>query len=284
MSIFDYFWKIEMDKDGISFSDAIKTLRLNRAKALKCLNNAGHPVKSDNDILTLRQFETLKREYWKSVITKLEQKAAEIKDEKKESNSLLENMKYLTEHGVPIKGINNHKAESRNELKERLAEIAKCPTDYLVFDGAMCYSRLFPNVEVTMEHKCPTCGTIYKYKDWGYEDMEIIDRYVVEDRKVDQYVDEIKALGYDIFVEHMCKNCYEKKYGKPENSVSVNVLSFRHLDDENYITNIVNSKDCMILAEFLKGNNAFKGSQDETIWINRERSIIERLISIIIEK
>ena len=35
MSIFDYFWNIEMDKDGISFSDAIKTLRLNRAKALK---------------------------------------------------------------------------------------------------------------------------------------------------------------------------------------------------------------------------------------------------------
>ena len=90
--------------------------------------------------------------------------------------------------------------------------------------------------------------------------------------------------SYDIFVEHMCKICYEKKYGKLENSVSVNVLSFRHLDDESYITNIVNSKDCMILAEFLKGNNAYKGSQDETIWINRERSIIERLIGIIIEK
>ena len=40
----------------------------------------------------------------------------------------------------------------------------------------------------------------------------------------------------------------------------------------------------MILVEFLKGNNAYKGSQDETIWINRERSIIERLIGIVIEK
>ena len=284
MSVFDYFWNIEMDKDGISFSDAIKTLRLNRAKALKRLKNAGHPVKSDNDILTLRQFETLKKEYWNGVISEFEQEAAEINDEKNEIDSMLENMKYFTEHGEPIKGINNHKAESRSELKERLAEIAKCPTDYLVFDGAMCYSRRFPNVEVTIEHKCPTCGTIYKYKDWGYDDIEKIDRYVVEDRKVDQYVDEIKALGYDIFVEHMCKICYEKKYGKLENSVSVNVLSFRHLDDESYITNIVNSKDCMILAEFLKGNNAYKGSQDETIWINRKRSIIERLIGIIIEK
>jgi len=284
MSVLDYYWNIEMDKDGISFSDAINTLKLNRDRALECLKQAGHPVRSDNDILTLRQFESLKREYWNCVISELEQKAVEVKTKKKEGDSLLENMKYLTEHGDPIKGINNHKAESRSELEERLAEIAKSPTDYLVFDGAMCYSRRFPNVEVTIEHKCPTCGTIYKYKDWGYDDIEKIDRYVVEDRKVDQYVDEIKALGYDIFVEHMCKICYEKKYGKLENSVSVNVLSFRHLDDESYITNIVNSKDCMILAEFLKGNNAYKGSQDETIWINRKRSIIERLIGIIIEK
>lgn len=281
MSALDYYWNIEMDKDGFSFSDAIKTFKLNRDRALKCLKQAGHPVRSDNDILTLRQFESLKREYWNSVISEFEQKAVGVKTKE---NSLLENMKYLTEHGGPIKGINNHKAESRNELKERLAEIAKCPTDYLVFDGAMCYARRFPNVEVTIEHKCPTCGTIYKYKDWGYDDIEKIDRYVVEDRKVDQYVDEIKALGYDVFVEHMCKNCYEKKYGKLENSVSVNVLSFRHLDDESYITNIVSSEDCMILSEFLKGNNAYKGSQDETIWINRERAIIERLIGIKIEK
>ena len=48
------FAKIEMDKDGISFSDAIKTLRLNRAKALKRLKNAGHPVKSDNPIIVTR--------------------------------------------------------------------------------------------------------------------------------------------------------------------------------------------------------------------------------------
>lgn len=28
MSVFDYFWNIEMDKDGITFSDAIETLKL----------------------------------------------------------------------------------------------------------------------------------------------------------------------------------------------------------------------------------------------------------------
>lgn len=284
MSVFDYFWNIEMDQDGITFSDAIETLKIDRDKALECLKNAGHPVDDDNDILTLEQFESLKREHWNGVISELEQEAAKAKDEKDENDTLLKCMKYLAEHGMPIKGINNHKAESKSVLKARLSEIAKSPTEYMIFDGAMCYSRRFPNVEVTIEHKCPTCGTTYKYKDWGYDDIEKTDRYAVEDRKVDQYVDEIKALGYDVFVEHMCKNCYEKKYGNPEDSLSVNVLSFKHLDDESYITNIVSSKDCMILAEFLKGNNAYKGSQDETIWINRERSIIEKLIGIKIEE
>jgi len=284
MSVFDYFWNIEMDKDGITFSDAIETLKLDCDRALECLKRAGHPVDNNSDILTLEQFESLKKEYWDGIISELEQKAAEAKEEKEENDALLKCMKYLAEHGMPIKGINYHKAESKSVLKDRLSEIAKSPTEYLMFDGAMCYSTRFPHVEVTIEHKCPTCGTTYKYKDRGYDDKEKTDRYIVEDRKVDQYADEIKALGYDVFVEHMCQKCYEKKYGKTEYNVSVNVLNFRHLDDENYITNIVSSEECMILAEFLKGNNAYKGSHDETIWINRERDIIERLIGIKIEK
>ena len=46
MSVLDYYWNIEMDKDGISFSDAINTLKLNRDRALKRLKNAGHPVEN----------------------------------------------------------------------------------------------------------------------------------------------------------------------------------------------------------------------------------------------
>ena len=284
MSVFDYFWNIEMDKDGVTFADAIETLKLDCDRALECLKRAGHPVYNNSDILTLEQFESLKDEYWDGIISELEHKAAEAKDEKEGNDTLLKCMKYLAEFGIPIQGINNHKAESKSVLKTRLSEIAKSPTEYLFFDGAMCYSTRLPHIEVTIEHKCPTCGATYKYKDWGFDYKTKTDRYDVEDREVDRYVDEIKALGYDVFVEHMCQKCYEKKYGKTEYNVSVNVLNFRHLDDENYITNIVSSEECMILAEFLKGNNAYKGSHDETIWINRERDIIERLIGIKIEE
>ena len=284
MSVFDYFWNIEMDKDGVTFADAIETLNLDCDRALECLKRAGHPVDNNSDILTLEQLESLKDEYWNGIISELEQKAAEAKEEKEENDALLKCMKYLAEFGIPIQGINNHKAESKSVLKTRLSEIAKSPTEYLFFDGAMCYSTRLPHIEVTIEHKCPTCGATYKYKDWRFDDKTKTDRYDVEDREVDRYVDEIKALGYDVFVEHMCQKCYEKKYGKTEYNVSVNVLNFRHLDDENYITNVVSSEECMILAEFLKGNNAYKGSHDETIWINRERDIIERLIGIKIEE
>ena len=41
MSVFDYFWNIEMDKDGIIFSDAIETLKLDCDRALECLKRAG---------------------------------------------------------------------------------------------------------------------------------------------------------------------------------------------------------------------------------------------------
>ena len=58
MSLFDYFWKIEMDKDGITFSDAIKTFKIDRDRALECLKSVGHPVDNNNDILTLKLFRS----------------------------------------------------------------------------------------------------------------------------------------------------------------------------------------------------------------------------------
>lgn len=284
MSIFDYFWNIEMDKDGISFSDAIDKFKLTRDKALECLKCAGHPVNSDDEMLSLKQFELLKEEYCNNVVSEFEKFVEEAKDERGMPNVMLDYIRSLSKHRILIKGINNHKVESKMKLRERLTGLAKSPKEFLFFDGAMCYSRRFPDVEATIEHKCPTCGKIYKYKDWVYDDNVFSDRYAFEERRVDERVAEIKALGYDVFVEHMCKSCYEKKYGVKENRISINVLNFKHVDDESYITNIVSSEDCMILAEFLKGNNAYKGSQDETIWINKSRNIVERLLGIKVEE
>ena len=46
-------------------------------------------------------------------------------------------MKYLAEHGMPIKGMNNHKAESKSVLKDRLSEIAKSPT--YIYSTKICF-------------------------------------------------------------------------------------------------------------------------------------------------
>lgn len=278
MSSFDYFWKAEAGKEGLTFAEVIDKSKMSRKKALKCLKDAGLPIISDDEILTLRQFQALKRRSLDLLLSEMEQRAIKVKSERALSKEYFEIL------GSPIKGINNHRTEPKSVLRERLEEIAKGPTEFMFFDGAMCYSRVFPNVEVTIEHKCPTCGTVYIYKDWGFKNREATDRYAIEDRKIDQYVEEIKDLGYDVFVEHMCGTCYGKKYGKNEECVSINVLNFKHVDDENYIVNPVSSIDCRVLAEFLKGNNAYKGTQDETMMINKYRSVLERLLDIKIEK
>ena len=284
MSKFDYCWNKAEKKDGISFSEAIKIFNLERGEAKKCLKSAKIPIISDDDNLSLRQFEFLRRKANNELLSSREFLVFLEKMTKEEKDGRTKCMKYVAAHGLPTIGINNHRVESRTVLRERLEEIAKSPTEHFPFDGAMCYSRRFPNVEVTIEHKCPTCGTIYKYKTWGFDEKDNNDRYVDEDERVDKYVKEIKQLGYDVFVEHMCKSCYEQKYGKNEQCVSINVLNFKHISDENYTINTVTSHDCMILSEFLKGNNAFKGSQDQTIWINKFRSTIERLLGIKIEE
>lgn len=286
ISLYNYFWGADSDKEGISFSDAIRDIRLDRDEALECLKRAGHPINNDDDILSLRQYELLKRESWDKLMSEIKEAYNSSKDdnEKRKGAGIVDCLEYMAVHGMPIKGINNHKVESKAVLRERLEEIAKSPTEYFDFDGAMCYSRAFPNIEVTFEHICPTCGTKYKYKGWGFDDFDNPDRYNIEEKRIDKFVDEIKALGYDVFAEHMCEKCYKEKYGKDENSVSINVLNFKHIGDENYIINTVSSESCMILAEFLKGNNAFRGHQDETIWINKHRDFVETLLGIKVEE
>ena len=278
----DYYWRKDSNKDGVTFSDTIKKLGLKQNEAMNYLKSQGIAINSYEDTLTYRQFQSLKHLSHVKIHGEILEHYDELCRKKKEEQK--ECKKYLQMFAPPTIGINNHKIESKDELKSRLTEIAKCPTEYFIFDGAMCYSRRFPNIEATIEHKCATCGTVYKYKSYTFGEREAADRYSDEESKIDQYIKEIKRLGYDVKVDHMCENCYEKKYGKNEKGVSINVLNFRHSGELDAVISIVNSLDCYILAEFLKGNNAFKGSQDQTIWINKYRSIVERIIGIKIEE
>ena len=274
------------------FSEAIEILNIDRDQALACLKDCGQPIEKDSDILTDSQMEVL----YEIVSKKL------------------------------IIGMNTHKVLSRAELKERLVEISKSPTEHPFFDGAMCYSPAC-GIDVEIEHKCQTCGKIHRYKGDGrrtvsprngreyvyielpplpksrpiidfdepplpksiptstrngreYAYIYAPDRYAKDEEKIDRYVEEIRSLGYSVSVEHMCESCYEKKYGKSEKGISINVLHFKHSDDNTTVTSIVSDSDCHVLAEFLKGNSAFKGYSDQTVWINKYRNVVERLIGI----
>ena len=278
MGKFDYYWNEDLDKEGITLSDAITKFNLTHEEAVKRLQEAGHCI-NDDDILTIEQFELLKRMAFPITNLELEQMIHELDF----SNSEAERefcLKYMSTHGNPLIGINMQKVESKADLSKRLTEIAKSPTEHFEFDGAMCYSIAFPNKEIVLTYRCPTCGTVYKYKERGYEHSTYIDSYSIEQGTIDKYVNEIKSLGYDVYVEHLCEKCYLDKYGKDKKGISISLLHFKHIDENSDIINIVSSDDCLLLAEFLKGNNAFRGSYDETVWINKYRKTIERLIGI----
>lgn len=113
-----------------------------------------------------------------------------------------------------IIGVKAHKAESKEQLKERLKSIADYSCDYFLSTGAMCYSPMMPE-EIILKHTCPTCGRIYQYAVWGYREGKIIQgEHSQLQKNITDVVNKIKQLGYDIQVEHMCGFCYLKKYGK----------------------------------------------------------------------
>ena len=269
-------------KNDMTLTEACEEFHLNLRDAKESLEQAGMPAISENDVLTACQTAVLELKCSSNLQEEGDRQRVESIRQRKEKER--KDMEYYAKNGlpVPVIGMNNGRVESKAKLRERLAEVAKTPTKYFYFDGAMCYSPAFPDKEAVIKHKCPTCGTIYKYKEQIYSYSS--DRYAIDEELISKYVDEIKALGYDISVEHMCSGCYEKKYGIAEPGLSISVLHFKHIDEDTDIVNIVDPEDMHILAEFLKGNNAYKGYHDQTTWINKNREVIEHLLGIKIEE
>ena len=179
-------------------------------------------------------------------------------------------------------GMYNRKAESKETLTDRLLGIFKMPSIPIRddrFPNAMCYCPAFPDKTVTITHKCPTCRCKYEYELTVYDGERKYDRYRQEESTIDDYVHQIKDMGYDVKVEHMCKSCYQKKYKKIEDSISVNVLYFKYNGDGDYTINVVTAEDCEALLQFLKGNNAMKLYGD-WVWIKRYCDILSRILGI----
>lgn len=276
------FRRLKGLKVDMTLTEACEEFHLDLRDAMESLEQAGLPAISESDILTTSQMEVLELKY----SSNLQEEAVWQRTKRMKSRREMEKkgLEYWAKKGLPelIIGINNGKVESREKLRERLAEVAKHPTEFFYFDGAMCYSPAFPDKECVIKHKCPSCGAIYKYKEktFGFA----TDRYAINEKRINKYVDEIKALGYDVYVEHMCSRCYEKKYGVAEPGLSLSVFHFKHIDEDSDIVNIVDSDDMYVLAEFLKGNNAYKGYHDQTTWINMDLEVVELLLGIKIEE
>ena len=279
MSVIDLikmFRRLKGLKNDMTLTEACEEFNMNLRDAMELLEQAGVPAISEHDVLTDRQTEVLSS-YIEEEVER--QRVEAIRKEKERKD-----MEYHAMNGllVPVLGMNNGKVESKAKLRERLAEVAKTPTEYFYHDGAMCYCPAPPDKEAVYKHKCPTCGTIYEYNEEFYRYDS--DRYAINEERINKYVDEIKALGYDASVEHMCSRCYKEEYGVEKPDLSISVFHFKHMDEVNDIVNVVNPEDLHVLAEFLKGNNAYKGYHDQTTWINKKREVVERLLGIRIEE
>ena len=110
-----------------------------------------------------------------------------------------------------IIGVKAHKAESKEELKNRLKSIAEYFSEPSMWTGAMCYSPMPPE-EIILTHICPSCGRIYQYAAYGYGHGKYINgEHGKLQEKITNVVNKIRKLGYDIQVEHMCGFCYQEK-------------------------------------------------------------------------
>ena len=152
-------------------------------------------------------------------------------------------------------GLTNHKTETKEELKARLAELAKTAPEKTLYRRVMCYCPAIPRGIITITHKCENCGAQHTYKkgDYGHGASE---RYAREEQEINVYVDAIKELGYDIKVKHMCPTCFKKEYNKEETYISIHVLYFKHLGEDKYRWYIVSVEVCRALLGFLRGDIA----------------------------
>ncbi|SKA58688.1 hypothetical protein SAMN02745213_00511 [Succinivibrio dextrinosolvens DSM 3072] len=206
-----------------------------------------------------------------------------------------------------IIGVKAHKAESKEELKKRLKSIAEYSCDHFLSTGAMCYSpahteaRIYTNI-------CPHCGRMYQYGLYTYVDSRHNPHEIIQ-KKISEIVNEIKKIGYDIQVEHMCGFCYQQEYGKApihieysceyeseeenlecesekvyerilESNDSVSVLSFRFKSTDEYTRNIVSLEDCELMLDFLNGNNAYVGDRDEIHMLTDCCELIKHLLGL----
>ena len=150
------------------------------------------------------------------------------------------------------------------------------------FPNAMCYCPAFPEKTVTVTHRCPTCRTKYEYELSLYGGERKYDKYVEEERNIDDYVSQIKKMGYEVKVEHMysfIKEFFSILKSKTVYKYLNSIITFPNEKEDDYTVNVVTIEDCEALLQFLKGNNAMRLYGD-WVWIKRYYDILSRILAI----
>ncbi|MCR4770014.1 MAG: hypothetical protein K5874_07400 [Bacteroidaceae bacterium] len=166
------------------------------------------------------------------------------------------------------------KSLSKEELIKQLKTLKEKEPEIPMHMGACCYSPAFPN---PIEVKCENCGKEMEIMGWRSDDGSALR----------EYVDQIKALGYDCKLECLCADCANKEGVKEKKGKKLTedrpyfVFYFKSNDQEKYNKAISNNEnDYKAVLAFLKNESYFVDTYNAAHSIKENLDIIHRMLGI----
>lgn len=162
---------------------------------------------------------------------------------------------------------------SRQELAQKLRELARSEPPKALSPGAECYKPAMP--KDTAEYVCPKCGARTQYtKDRAT--AFLVDRELPGMR---QQLKEIHGLEVALDESQLCRKCTPKAPDQPQVAVVV-----RHPDGAVARTAPARADDLRLLRELLDGSLKHAGSQDAESPLKEHRARLEELLGVQAEK
>lgn len=168
------------------------------------------------------------------------------------------------------------KSLSEEELRAQLKVLSESEAPESMHMGAMCYSPAPPQ---SIKVKCESCGKFVDEFDW------------MGSRKgIKKSVEEIKKLGYDAKVEHICADCANKLGLTDEDGDPLidgqlyYVFYFKTKEQEQYhIAESSDEDEYKAVLAFLKNEPTYTDYYDATHLIKDELDVIKKLTGITID-
>lgn len=178
---------------------------------------------------------------------------------------------------------------TREELSERLKELANDETRIPIHRGAMCYEPAMPCLQKT---RCSHCGKRFKFYD--YDGFDSYENYLLE---------QIRGLGYDAYIESWCPSCAAKEGLISGEEAEETLNEVRMADEERYVPDYVgrcvmfffrlkgeekyhrallrDHNDLKALCAFLRQEKSYEGDFGRTVPLRDRIDMIQELTGII---